>query len=113
VAYFNTGRIEKFSSDGSVITSWPTANTPTGETSPITGIAVTSEFVFTIAASSTEIRVWNMDGQHKLDADLGASLGTIAAPQIAVTPRAELLVFDPSAPKVFRFRMHLENKEPQ
>ena len=53
-----------------------------------------------------------MDGQHKLDADLGASLGKIAAPQIAVTPHAELLVFDPSAPKVFRFRMHLENKEP-
>jgi hypothetical protein len=29
-----------------------------------------------------------------------------------VTPHAELLVFDPAAPKVFRFRMHLENKEP-
>jgi DNA-binding beta-propeller fold protein YncE len=113
VAYFNTGRIEKFSSDGSVITSWPAANTPTGEPSPITGIAVTSEFVFTMAASSTQIRVWTMDGQHKLDADLGPSVGTIAAPQIAVTPHGEMLVFDPSAPKVFRFRMHLENKEPQ
>jgi hypothetical protein len=33
-------------------------------------------------------------------------------PQIAVTPHGELLVFDPAAPKVFRFRMHLENKEP-
>jgi hypothetical protein len=113
VAYFNTGRIEKFSSDGSVITSWPAANTPTGEPSPITGIAVTSEFVFTLAASSTQIRVWTTDGQHKLDADLGPSVGTIAAPQIAVTPHAEMLVFDPSAPKVFRYRMHMENKEPQ
>ena len=43
---------------------------------------------------------------------LGRASGTIAAPQIAVTPHAEMLVFDPSAPKVFRFRMHLENKEP-
>ena len=46
-------------------------------------------------------------------ADLGANLGgKIAAPQIVVTPHAELLVFDPSAPKVFRFRMHIETKEP-
>jgi hypothetical protein len=73
---------------------------------------VGGDFVFTMAASSTEIRVWTKDGQHKLDADLGASLGKIAAPQIVVTPHQELLVFDPSTPKVFRFRMHLENKEP-
>jgi hypothetical protein len=31
---------------------------------------------------------------------------------MVVTPHAELLVFDLSAPKVFRFRMHLESKEP-
>ena len=63
-----------------------------------------------MAASSSEIRVWTADGQHKLDADLGANLGKIAAPQIVVTPHDELLVFDPSAPKVFRFRMHLETE---
>jgi streptogramin lyase len=112
VAYFNTGRIEKFSSDGSEVTSWPAASTPAGESSPITGFAATNEFVFTITASSSQIRVWTMDGQHKLDADLAASLGKIVSPQIVVTPHAELLVLDPSAPKVFRFRMHLENKDP-
>lgn len=112
VAYFSTGRIEKFSSDGTSMASWSAANTPSGESSPITGFAITSEFVFTMAASSSEIRVWTTDGQHKLDADLSASLGKIAAPQLAVTPHAELLVFDPAAPKVFRFRLHLENKDP-
>jgi streptogramin lyase len=112
VAYFNSGRIERFSSDGSWMTSWPVANTPSGESSPISGIAVAGEFVFTMAVSSTEIRVWTVDGQNKLDADLGASLGKIAAPQIVVTPHGELLVFDPAAPKVFRFRMHLEKKAP-
>jgi hypothetical protein len=112
VAYFNTGRIEKFSSDGSLLTSWPAANTPAGDPGPITGFTLAGEFVFTMAASSTEIRVWKMDGQHELDADLRTSLGKIAAPQIVVTPHGELLVFDPSVPKVFRFRMHLENKEP-
>jgi hypothetical protein len=112
VAYFSTGRIERFSSDGSWMTSWPAANTPSGVSSPISGIAVGGEFVFTMAASSTEIRVWTVDGQNKLDADLGTSLGKIAAPQIVVTPHEELLVFDPAAPKVFRFRMHLEKKAP-
>jgi streptogramin lyase len=112
VAYFNTGRIEKFSSDGSEVTSWAAGGTPSGGSNPITGFAVAGEYVFTIAASATEIRVWTLDGQHKLDADLGTSLGKIAAPQIAVTPHAELLVFDPSVPKVYRFRMHLNNKEP-
>jgi sugar lactone lactonase YvrE len=112
VAYFNSGRIEKFSSDGSELASWAAANTPSGESSPLAGLAVTGEYVFTMAASSAEIRVWTTDGQPKLAADLGASLGKIAAPQIVVTPHAELLVFDPSVPKVFRFRMHLDNKEP-
>jgi sugar lactone lactonase YvrE len=112
VAYFSTGRVEKFSTDGSSVAAWPAANTPSGESNPISGFAVGGNFVFTMAASSTEIRVWTMDGQNKLDADLGASLGKIAAPQIVVTTHQELLVFDPSVPKVFRFRMHLENKEP-
>jgi tripartite motif-containing protein 71 len=112
VAYFKTGRIEKFSSDGSWITSWGASNLPSGEPSPITGFAVAGDFVFTVAASSSEIRVWSTDGQHKLDADLRERLGSIAAPQIAVTPREEMLVLDPTAPKVFRFRMHLQMKEP-
>lgn len=112
VAYFSTGRIEKFSSSGSPLAAWAATNSQSGDSGAITGFAVAGEFVFTMAASSTEIRVWTMDGQHKLDADLGTSLGKIAAPQIVVTPHAELLVFDPSASKIFRFRMHLENKEP-
>jgi len=109
VGYFSTGRVEKFSADGSSITSWPAANSPAGEATPLSGLAVSADYVFTMAASSGAIRVWTADGQHKLDADLGANLGKIAAPQLAVTPHEELLVFDPSVPKVFRFRMHLDN----
>jgi hypothetical protein len=112
VAYFSTGRVERFSSDGSWMTTWPAANTPSGESGLLSGIAVAGEFVFTMAASSTEIRIWTVGGQHEFDADLTTSLGKIAAPQIVVTPHEELLVFDPSVPKVFRFRMHLESKQP-
>lgn len=112
VAYPSTGRIEKFSADGAALTSWPAASSPAAASNPISGFAATSEFVLTMAPSSGEIRVWSTDGQHKLDADLSPNLGQIAAPQLAVTARGELLVFDPSAPKVYRFRMHLETKEP-
>ncbi len=111
VAYFSTGRIEKFSSDGSWMNTWPAATGPSGESSPLSGFTVGGGFVFTMAASSSEIRVWTLDGKSKLDADLATTTGKIAAPQVAVTPHGELLVFDPSAPKVFRFRMHLETKE--
>ncbi len=111
VAYFQTGRVERFASDGSLMTSWAAASNPAGAPSPITGFAVGAGHVFTLAASSADIQVWTMDGQHKLGADLSPQFGKIAAPQIAVTPHAELLVLDPSAPKVFRFRIHLDNPE--
>jgi len=112
VAYFQTGRVDKFSSEGSLLSSWQAAGASSGESNPLTGFAAAGNFVFTMAASSTVIRVWTADGKLKLDADLGSSLGKIAAPQIAVTPHEEMLVFDPSAPKVFRFRIHLQNQEP-
>jgi hypothetical protein len=111
VAYFQTGRIERFASDGSWMTSWAAANNSTGEPGPITGFAVGLGHVFTIAASSADVRVWTMDGQHNFDGHLMQQLGQVAAPQIAVTPHAELLVLDPSAPKVFRFRIHWDNPE--
>ena len=113
VAYFQTGRIEKYSSNGSLTTSWNAAENPSGESHPITGLAVGEGYVFTMSAAPAEVRVWTLDGQHKLDADLGAHLGTpaIAAPQIAVTPHSEFLVFDSAASRVFRFRMHLDPKE--
>ena len=112
VAYFNTGRVEKFSPEGTFIVSWPAGDMSAGNSGALSGLAVNTEFVFTMSASSSQIRVWNTDGQHKLDADLAANLGKIVSPQLAVTSHGELLVFDPSAQKVFRFRMHLESKEP-
>jgi hypothetical protein len=114
VAYAKPASIAKYTSDGSKITSWSTAENAAANSPPLNGFAVAGQFVFTMAASSSQIRVWTLDGQHKLDSDLSAYLGAtaIAAPQIVVTPHSELLVFDPSVPKVFRFRLHLENKEP-
>ena len=110
VAYFQTGRIERFTPDGTSMTSW-VGTSPAGETRPLSGFAAEAGHVYTLAASSADIRVWTLDGQQKLHDDLSQYIGQIGAPQIAVTPHAELLVFDPSAPKVFRFRIHLDNPE--
>jgi DNA-binding beta-propeller fold protein YncE len=112
VAYFNTGRIEKFSPEGTSIVSWLAGDASSGNSAALSAMAVNTDFVFTMGASSSTIRVWTMDGQHKLDVDLAANLGKIAAPQLAVTPHGELLVFDPAAQKVFRFQLHLATKEP-
>jgi hypothetical protein len=110
VAYFTTGRIEKYSPDGSLVTSWSASENPAGESHPITGFTVSSQFVFTMSAVPPQVHVWTLDGQPRMNADLGVHLGTvpIAAPQIAVTPHSELLVFDPAAPRVFWFRIHLD-----
>jgi hypothetical protein len=112
VAYFKTGRIERFASDGSWMTTWTATSRPSGESDPITGFAVAGAVVYTLPSGSSEIRAWTLDGRLKVQADLGTYLGAIAAPQIVVTPHSELLVLDPTAPRVFRFRTHLENKEP-
>jgi hypothetical protein len=55
--------------------------------------------------------VWTLDGQHKLDDDLAGHVDGVAAPQIAATPNSELLIFDPAAPRVSRFRFHLQPEE--
>jgi tripartite motif-containing protein 71 len=115
VAYFKTGRIEKYSSDGSLVTSWMAAENAPADSNPIAAFAVGAGYAFTMSAEPPQIRVWTLDGQHKLDANLAEHLGitAIPAPQIAVTLRSELLVFDPSAPRVFWFRMHLDAPQPK
>ncbi|MBZ5642197.1 MAG: NHL repeat-containing protein [Acidobacteriia bacterium] len=111
VAYFATGRIAKYSADGLFMTFWIAADNPAAQSHPIAGLAVGDGYVFTMSSVPPQIRVWTLDGQHKLDADLSEHLGEIAAPQIAVTPHSELLVFDPAAARIFWFRMNLNSKE--
>jgi sugar lactone lactonase YvrE len=107
VAYSKTGRIEKYSSDGSWITSWIAAGDDAATTSALTGFAVGGQYVFTFSPAPPRIRVWTLDGQHKLDDNVGGRVDSVPAPQIAVTPGAELLVLDSAAPRVYRFRIHL------
>jgi DNA-binding beta-propeller fold protein YncE len=109
VAYLNTGRIEKYSPSATLVTSWMAADNAAKQSRPVAAMAVGNGFIFTISAEPPEIQVWTLDGQLKLSASLVEHLGPtpITNPQIAITPHSELLVFDPSVPRVFLFRMHL------
>jgi hypothetical protein len=107
VAYAKSGRVDKYSSDGALLTNWAAAPAPPGESDALTGIAVTGKFVFTASPASPRIRVWTLDGQHKQDDDLEGRLNGVNAVQLAVTPRDELLIFEPATPRVLRFRLHL------
>jgi hypothetical protein len=111
VAFPKTGRIEKYSSDGIWVASWFATATDAATPPAFTGFTVGGQFVFTIGPASPRLRVWTLDGQHKLDDDLGGHLEGVAAPQIEVTPSQELLIMDPAAPRIFRFRLHLQPEE--
>jgi DNA-binding beta-propeller fold protein YncE len=127
VAFPKTGRIEKYSPEGMWIASWISTDGLSGDSHSMSGFAVSDDFVFTLTDAPPHIRVWTLDGQRKIDADLGEHFAGAAAPatapappvagapvselQIVVTPHNELLVFDPAIPRVYRFKMHLETKE--
>ena len=106
IAYMKTGRIERYSGDGAWIASWNASGQNSDTGGPLTGFAVAGQFVFTVDAAPARVRIWTLDGQKKLDDDLGGRLVDITAPQIAAT-REEFFVFDPAAPRILRFRMHL------
>jgi DNA-binding beta-propeller fold protein YncE len=111
VAFFSTGRIEKYSSEGTWLASWLTSDSSSSESLTLSGFTAGDGYLFTMSAVSPRIHVWTLDGQRKIDGDLGEHVGAVASPQIAVTPHSELLVFDPAAPRVYRFQMHLDTKE--
>jgi hypothetical protein len=101
------------------LNTWMATNGLPGGSDALTGFAVASQLVFTLTVSPPHIRIWTLDGQQMLEADLGEHLGadaTSVAPvvpaalQIAVTPHGELMVFNPAASRVYRFQMHFEKK---
>jgi len=74
------------------------------------GIAVNGKFVFAIGAAQPSLYVWGIDGSYRMTQDLSAWIPNASNPvarKIVVTPHSDLLVLDPAAVRVFRFRLHL------
>jgi hypothetical protein len=88
-----------------------TISTPTeAGAAELSGIAVNAKYVFAAGATQPSIFVWALDGTFRLTQDLSQwipSDGSSVARKIVVTPAGDLLVLDPAATRVFRFRLHL------
>jgi hypothetical protein len=99
-------RIVKFTREGVQVASWDdSADGP----APLLSWAVSANYVFALRGASPRVVVWTLDGQRRVADNLGDRLD--AAPpsggSLALSPAGELIVLDPSAPRVLRFRIHL------
>jgi hypothetical protein len=101
-----TNGVLKFTREGMRVAAWDDA---VDDPAPLLGLAVSSNYVFMLRGGSPRVVVWTLDGQRRLADNLGGRLD--AAPNnagsLALSPAGELIVLDPSAPRVLRFRMHL------
>ena len=69
--------------------------------------AASSKYIFVMDADGRTVHVWTIDGKPELDADLGAQLGSAARfpPELAASPRGELLVLDDRQARVLRYQI--------
>jgi streptogramin lyase len=99
-------RLTKFTREGMLVTSWDDS---ADEPAPLLGLAVSSNAVFMLRGASPRVVVWTLDGQRRFADNLGDLLD--AAPRnagsLVVNAAQELIVLDPGAPRVLRFRIHL------
>ncbi len=100
-------RILKYSREGDLVATWASPETAGDTKSSLSGIAASDQYVFAGDRQKRSVEVWALDGQHKLSDNLGNRLSQgVAGFVLAVSPRHELLVLDPSAPRVLRFRIN-------
>jgi hypothetical protein len=83
---------------------------PEASDARFSGIAVNGKSIFAIGAAQPLLYIWGLDGTYRMTQDLSPwipSAANTVARKIVVTPHADLLVLDPAAVRVFRFRLHL------
>jgi streptogramin lyase len=76
----------------------------------LSGIAVSAKYIFAVNATRPVVYVWSIDGTYRLTQDLSPwipSADAAVARKVVATPAGDLLVLDPAASRVFRFRLHL------
>src|SRR5207248_984778 len=74
------------------------------------GIALNAKYLFAINSNHPSLYIWALDGAYRMTQDLSLWIPSAAVPvarKVVVTPKADLLVLDPAAARVFRFRLHL------
>jgi sugar lactone lactonase YvrE len=101
------GRILKFTRDGVQSEGFKSPDS-TG-VSRLLGLAAAGKRVFALRGSPVRVEVWSEDGHRELIDTLGDRLsGVESAAYLAVDAAGDLIVLDPDARRVFRFRTHLD-----
>lgn len=101
------GRILKFTRDG--VQSEGFKSPDPSEGSRLLGLAAAGKHVFALRGSPVRLEVWSEEGQRDLIDTLGNRLsGVESAAYLAADAAGDLIVLDPDARRVLRFRTHLD-----
>jgi sugar lactone lactonase YvrE len=101
------GRILKFTRDG--VQSEGFKSPDSSDVSPLLGLAAAGKHVFALRGSPVRVEVWSEDGHRELIDTLGDRLsGVESAAYLAADAAGDLIVLDPEARRVLRFRTHLD-----
>ena len=122
-----TGRIVKLTGEGDASPSWRQA---AADTAPLLAVAISPKYLFALRPTSPRLQVWTLNGELRLSDDLGGRLSVVPsdvaaagsksregasrgippgmAESMALSPRGELFILDPSVPRILRFRIHLD-----
>jgi sugar lactone lactonase YvrE len=101
------GRILRFTRDG---VQGPTLTWPdSGDAGRLLSLAAAGKHVFALRGLPLRLEVWNENGVHELSDTLGGRLSAVeSAAYVAADSAGDLIVLDPEARRVFRFRVHLD-----
>jgi sugar lactone lactonase YvrE len=101
------GRILKFTRDG--VQSAGFIPQDSGDAAHLLGLAVAAKHVFALRGFPLHLEVWSEDGHRELIDTLGDRLsGLESAAYLAADAAGDLIVLDPEARRVLRFRAHLD-----
>jgi DNA-binding beta-propeller fold protein YncE len=101
------GRILKFTRDG--VQSQGFKSPDSSDVSRLLGLAAAGKHVFALRGSPVRVEVWSEDGRRELIDTLGDRLsGVESAAYLAADAAGDLIVLDPDARRVLRFRTHLD-----
>jgi hypothetical protein len=101
------GRILKFTADGVQNAAFKPGDA--GDSSHLLGLAAAAHHVFALRGLPMRLEVWSEDGRRELTDTLGDRLsGVESAAYLAANAAGDLIVLDPKARRVFRFRAHLD-----
>src|SRR5437660_6670813 len=101
------GRILKFTRDG--VQSAGFKPPDSGDVPHLLGLAAAAKHIFALRGFPVRLEVWSEDGRRELIDTLGGRLSAVeSAAYLAADAAGNLIVLDPEARRILRFRAHLD-----